>query len=186
MNANELIINVFGAKGEVRVLPGGRVNLNGALVLSRCDTQFFPSGCGLVANPQPLMSSKLSIIGSGGTFEVGRYDPALSPARPGHDPLHPAGYSFRISGGRDHLLHGRCGGRDANRPRRQQHAFPGELTGTAYLDGTVGNVPGTYAGMNLELNLDAYTGTSPLTLIDAPPDLPWRGPPRISSACLAR
>ena len=51
-------------------------------------------------------------------------------------------------------------------------AFPGELTGTAYLDGTVGNVPGTYAGMNLELNLDAYTGTSPLTLIDAPPDLP--------------
>ena len=81
VNANALIVNMFGAKGEVRVLPGGRVNLNGALALSRCDTQFFPSGCGLVANPQPLMSSKLSIIGSGGTFEVGRHDPALSPAR---------------------------------------------------------------------------------------------------------
>ena len=87
VNANELTVNVFGAKGEVRLLPGGRVNLNGALELSRCDTQFFPSGCGLVANPQPLMSSKLSIIGSGGTFEVGRFDPDLSPAAPGHDPL---------------------------------------------------------------------------------------------------
>ena len=47
-------------------------------------------------------------------------------------------------------------------------AFPGELTGTAYLDGTVGNVPMSYAGINLVLNLDAYAGTSPLTLIDAP------------------
>jgi hypothetical protein len=44
----------------------------------------------------------------------------------------------------------------------------GELTGTAYLDGTVGNVPGSYAGINLELNLDAYAGSGPLTLIDAP------------------
>ena len=32
-----------------------------------------------------------------------------------------------------------------------------ELSGTARLDGTVGNVPGSYAGVNLELNLDAYT-----------------------------
>ena len=88
MNANALMINVFGAKGEFRLLPGGRVNLNGALELSHCDTQFFPSGCGLVANPQPLMSSKLSIIGSGGTFDVGQFDPDLSPdANPVFDPL---------------------------------------------------------------------------------------------------
>jgi hypothetical protein len=45
----------------------------------------------------------------------------------------------------------------------------GELSGTAYLDGTVGNVVGTYAQINLELNLDDYVGTDPLILIDAPP-----------------
>jgi hypothetical protein len=173
--AEELRLNSFGSKGEVRVLPGGRVYLNGALNLSRCDTQFFSSGCGLVANPQPLMSSKLSIVGSGGTFEVGRYDPDLSQP-PGHDPSHrrdirsgfPAdatiSFTADASGVTPIVL-------------VDNSAFPGELTGTVYLDGTVGNVPGTYAGMNLELNLDAYTGSSPLTLIDAPPDLEPGGAP---------
>ena len=174
VNANSLILNVFGSKGEVRVLPGGRVNLNGALVLSHCDTQFFPSGCGLVDNPEPLMSSRLSIIGSGGTFEVGRFDPDLSPA-PDHDPElrrdirsgFPANATISFTadaGGVTPIV------------LVDNSAFPGELTGTAYLDGTVGNVPGTYAGINLELNLDAYAGTGPLTLIDAPPDLPAASP----------
>ena len=168
VNANALKINTFGAKGEVRVLPGGRVNLNGALELSRCDTQFFPSGCGLITSPDPqsLMSSKLSIIGSGGTFTVGKFDAALSPP-PGFDPLHrrdirsgfPANATISFTadaGGVTPIV------------LVDNSAFPGELTGTAYLDGTVGNVPGTYAGMNLILNLDAYTSASPLTLIDAP------------------
>ena len=177
VNANDLTVNVFGSKGEVRVLPGGRVNLNGALVLSHCDTQFFSSGCGLVANPQPLMSSKLSIVGSGGTFEVGKFDADLSPA-PGHDPdirrdirsEFPADATISFTadaGGVTQIV------------LVDNGAFPGELTGTAYLDGTVGNVPGTYAGINLELNLDAYAGTGPLTLIDAPPDLPGAPPPHL-------
>jgi hypothetical protein len=168
VNANDLTINVFGSKGELRVLPGGRVHLNGALVLSHCDTQFFPSGCGLITDPQPLMSSKLTIIGSGGTISVGKFDAALSPP-PGHDPLlrrdirseFPADATISFTA-------------DALGVTPivlvDNSAFPGELTGTAYLDGTVGNVPGTYAGINLELNLDAYIGSSPLTLIDAPPD----------------
>jgi hypothetical protein len=175
VNANSLIINTFGSKGEVRVLPGGRVHLNGALELSRCDTQFFPSGCGLVANPQPLMSSKLSIIGSGGTFEVGRFDPDLSPP-PGHDPLHRRDIRSGFPADATISFTADAGGVTPIVLVDNSIAFPGELTGTAYLDGTVGNVPGTYAGMNLELNLDAYLGTSPLTLIDAPPDLPGASP----------
>ncbi|MEX2169212.1 MAG: hypothetical protein WD851_07865 [Pirellulales bacterium] len=174
VNANDLRINVFGAKGEVRVLPGGRVNLNGALILSYCDTQFFASGCGLIANPEPLMSSKLSIIGSGGTFEVGRFDPALSPA-PAHDPLGRRDIRSEFPADATISFTADAGGVTPI-VLVDNSAFPGELTGTAYLDGTVGNVPGTYAGMNLELNLDAYAGSAPLTLIDAPPDLPGASP----------
>jgi hypothetical protein len=167
VNANKLLINTFGAKGEFRLLPGGRVNLNGGLQMSRCDTQFFPDGCGLIENPQPLMSSKLSIIGSGGTFNVGKFENGLSPeANTDFDP--PTRRDIR-----------------AGFPANATISFtadaggvtpivlvdnPGaELDGTVYLDGTVGHEPGTYAGINLELNLDAYTGASPLTLIDAPP-----------------
>jgi hypothetical protein len=175
VNANDLTVNVFGSKGEVRVLPGGRVNLNGALVLSHCDTQFFSSGCGLVANPQPLMSSKLSIIGSGGTFEVGRFDPDLSPA-PNHDPELRRDIRSEFPANATISFTADAGGVTPIVLVDNSILFPGELTGTAYLDGTVGNVPGTYAGIKLELNLDAYTGTSPLTLIDAPPDLPGAPP----------
>jgi hypothetical protein len=170
MNANDLTVNVFGSKGEFRLLPGGRVNLNGSLVLSHCDTQFFGSSCGLRSDvdPQTLMSSKLSIIGSGGTFNVGEYDPDLSPL-PGHDPdmrhdIHsewPANATMSFTTD--------AGGVTPIVLVDNSIPFPGELTGTAYLDGTVGNVAGTYAAINLELDLDAYTGTSPLTLIDAPP-----------------
>ena len=172
IKADELRLNSFGSKGEVRVLPGGRVYLNGALNLSRCDTQFFSSGCGLVANPQPLMSSKVSIIGSeNGIFEVGRFDPDLS-VDP--DTVHVSLRQPDIRSGfpADATISftADAGGVTPIVLVDNSIAFPGELTGTAYLDGTVGNVPGTYAGINLELNLDAYTGTSPLTLIDAPPD----------------
>jgi hypothetical protein len=171
VNANALLINTFGSKGEFRLLPGGDVTLNGAVELSRCDTQFFPGGgCGLIANPQPKMSSKLAIIGSGGTFTVGKFDADLSKAaNTVFDPTHRrdfrAGYpanatiSFTpdAAGVTPIVL-------------ADNSAFVGELTGTVYLDGTVGNVVGTYAGMNLELNLDAYASpaASPLTLIDAP------------------
>ena len=169
--ANELTVNVFGAKGEVRVLPGGRLKLNGALLLSHCDTQFFPSGCGLIANPEPLMSSKLSIIGSGGTIEVGRHDPVLSPpANQVHDPLLRRDFRSEFPADATLSFTADAGGVTPIVLVDNSIAFPGELTGTAYLDGTVGNVPGSYAGMNLELNLDAYTGSSPLTLIDAPID----------------
>ena len=168
VHANQLTINVFGAKGELRLLPRGVVNLNGALVLSHCSTEFgFVSGCGLIANPEPLMSSKLSIIGSGGSFEVGRFDADLSPA-PGHDPEirrdirseYPSTATISFTADADGVT-----------PivLVDNSAFPGELTGTAYLDGTVGNEPGSYAAINLVLDLDAYTGASPLTLIDAPP-----------------
>ncbi|MCH7752063.1 MAG: hypothetical protein IH898_07915, partial [Planctomycetes bacterium] len=37
VNADALRIQVFGGKGEFRLLPGGSVNLNGALTLSHCD-----------------------------------------------------------------------------------------------------------------------------------------------------
>ncbi|MCA9189121.1 MAG: hypothetical protein KDA99_26030, partial [Planctomycetales bacterium] len=85
VNANSLLVNAFGGTGDFRLLPGGSVTLNGGVFLSRCDTQFFASRCGLIANPEPLMSSQLSITGSGGSFIVGKHDPNLSPP-PGHDP----------------------------------------------------------------------------------------------------
>jgi hypothetical protein len=180
VNANALIMNVYGAIGEVRVLPGGRVHLNGALVMSDCDSgNFFPgdTACGLVANPQPLMSSKLAIIGSGGTFEVGRHDPVLSPdPRPGTDPLIRRDIRSEFPADATISFTADAGGVTPIVLVDNSILFPGELTGTAYLDGTVGNVPGSYAGINLELNLDAYTGSSPLTLIDAPPDLPGASP----------
>lgn len=171
VNANALRIELFGGKGEFRLLPGGSVNLNGALVLSNCNVQFFQGGgCGLVPNPEQYgQSSKLAIIGSGGNFTVGEFDPDMSPdASEFFEPLirrdiyskYPAtttmSFTADAAGVTPIVL-------------VDNSAFPGEITGTVYLDGTVGNVPGTYAAINLELDLDAYTGTSPLTLIDAPP-----------------
>ena len=171
VNADALRIQVFGGKGEFRLLPGGSVNLNGALTLSHCDVQFFAGGgCGLVPNPEQFgQSSKLSIIGSGGNFTVGEFDPNMSPpASEFFEPLirrdiyskYPAtttiSFTADPNGVTPIVLV------DNNIP------FPGELTGSAFLDGTVGNDPNTYAAINLELDLDAYTGGSPLMLIDAP------------------
>ncbi len=61
VNADILRIEVFGGKGEFRLLPGGSVNLNGAVILSDCDIKFF-GGCGLVPNPvsAAMMASYLS------------------------------------------------------------------------------------------------------------------------------
>jgi hypothetical protein len=156
LNANVLLMNEHGAKGEFRLLPGGKVDLNGGVVMSFCDTGAGPS-CGLVANPSQ-MSSKLSIIGSGGTFNVGRFDATLSPPV---DPLDPrpqlrrdiysdfpasATFSFTAdAGGVTPIV------------LVDNSAFPGEISGTANI-----------AGTNLVLNLNAYTSASPLTLINAP------------------
>jgi hypothetical protein len=155
LNANVLLLNEHGAKGEFRLLPGGKVNLNGGVVMSFCDTGAGPS-CGLVANPSH-MSSKLSIIGSGGTFNVGRFDPTLSPPV---DPLDsrpllrrdiysdfPATATFSFTadaGGVTPIV------------LVDNSAFAGEISGTANI-----------AGTNLVLNLNAYTSASPLTLINA-------------------
>ena len=169
VNANALLVNTFGSKGEFRLLPGGDITLNGAVELSRCDTQFFPSGgCGLIADPQPKMSSKLAIIGSGGTFTVGKFDADLSrPANTVFDPTHRR--DFRSGYPADATISFTADAAGVTPiVLADNSAFAGELTGTVYLDGTVGNVVGTYAGMNLELNLDAYLSASPLTLIDAP------------------
>jgi hypothetical protein len=171
VNADALKIEIFGGKGEFRLLPGGSVNLNGALVLSFCDVKFFQGGgCGLVPNPEQYgQSSKLSIIGSGGNFTVGEFDPNMSPdASAFFTPLirrniysnYPATSTMSFTA-------------DPNGVTPivlvdNEIPFPGELTGSAFLDGTVGNDPNTYAAMNLELDLDAYTGGSPLLLIDAP------------------
>jgi hypothetical protein len=157
LNANVLLLNEHGAKGEFRLLPGGKVNLNGGVVMSFCDTGAGPS-CGLVANPSH-MSSKLSIVGSGGTFNVGRFDATLSPPI---DPLDsrpqlrrdiysdfPATATFSFTadaGGVTPIV------------LVDNSAFAGEISGTANI-----------AGTNLVLSLDAYTSTSPLTLINAAP-----------------
>ena len=56
----------------------------------------------------------------------------------------------------------------ANPQPRKKIESPHRNLSNRSLPRTVGNVPGTSAGINLELDLDAYTDTSPLTLIDAP------------------
>lgn len=168
VNADALVINAAGSKGELRVLPGGSVNLTGALVLSQCITQFFPSGCGLVPDPEPLMSSKLTITGSGGTISVGEFDPALSPP-PGFEPELRRDFRSDFPANATISFTADAGGVTPI-VIADNSAFSGEFSGSALLEGTVGRVPGTFAQMNLELNLDAYTGGAPLTLIDAPPD----------------
>ena len=109
LNAKDLYVSEHGGKGEIR-LSGGTVNLNGALIMDFC------GGC---VNPirhlLALRSSKVSIIGSSGTFNVG-----LDPDPMVVDPMPPPPRSScRFSDG-DVLLHGRCGGRDANHRRRKR------------------------------------------------------------------
>jgi hypothetical protein len=154
LNANVMLLNEHGSKGEFRLMPGGKADLTGGIVMSYCD-QSAGVSCGLVASPTH-MSSKVSIIGSGGTFNVGRFDSTFSPPI---DPLDSrpqlrrdiysdfpstATFSFTADAG-------------GVTPITLVDNGPSQLSGTA-------NVTGT----NLVLNLDAYISSSPLTLINAP------------------
>jgi hypothetical protein len=158
LNANVMLLNEHGAKGEFRLMPGGKADLTGGIVMSYCDTAAGAS-CGLVASPTH-MSSKVSVIGSGGTFNVGRFDSTFSPPV---DPLDPrpqlrrdiysdfpstATFSFTADAG-------------GVTPITIIDNGPSQLSGTATITGT-----------NLVLNLDTYTGSSPLTLINAPAAAP--------------
>jgi hypothetical protein len=162
LNANTLFLSENGGKGEIR-LSGGTVNLNGAVVMSLC------GGCVSPGTPEDdaklaLQSSKVSIIGSSGTFNVGvdpdpvTPDPDLIINDPFSRDLGPSNYpetatfSFTADAGGVTPITVVDNGLDSE-------SNP-NLSGTAYIDGT-----------NLELNLDAYTSMSPLTLINAPAGL---------------
>jgi hypothetical protein len=143
------------------------VNLNGALVMSACGGCVSP-GTAVNDAKLALQSSKVSIIGSSGTFNVGldadpeTPDPNLIIDAPfsrdirfdvaGVKPGYPATATFSFTadaGGVTPITvvdNGLDSGGAAN------------LSGTAYI-----------GGAKLELNLDAYAGASPLTLIDAAP-----------------
>jgi hypothetical protein len=154
VNADVLLLNEHGAKGEFRLMPGGKVDLTGGIVMSYCDPAAGTT-CGLVASPTH-MSSKLSVIGSGGTFNVGRYDPVFSPPPSPTDP--------RPLQRRDIL---------SDIPSSATFSFTadaGGVTPITIVDNGASQFSGTanITGTNLLLNLDAYTSSSPLTLINAP------------------
>jgi hypothetical protein len=149
LNAKDLYVSEHGAKGEIRV-SGGTVNLNGALIMSFCNADGSIGGCVTDPDVLALQSSKMSIIGSNGTINVGLDpDPAvLDPMPPNRDIL-------------------------SNYPTTATFSFTADAVGVtpitvvdngAELSGTA-----NIAGTKLELDLDAYTSTSPLTLIDAAP-----------------
>jgi len=142
MNASAMYLSENGAKGEIR-LSGGTVNLNGALIMDFC------GNC--VTDPVILAkrSAKVTIVGSGGTFNVGLdADPlVVDPAPPERDLLAAsptAKFSFAADAG---------------------GVTP--ITIVENMDEPSGTA--NIAGALLELNLDAYASPSPLTLIDAAP-----------------
>src|SRR3954471_16274788 len=143
LNAKDVYLSEHGAKGEIR-LTGGAVNLNGTLHMDFCGN----------CQSDPVLlaqrSSKVTIIGSTGSFKVG-LDPdplAPTPSPPPRDLLAAsttATLSFTAdAGGVTPIV-------------VAQNVLP-EPSGTAYI-----------TGAKLQLNLDAYTSSSPLTLINAPP-----------------
>jgi hypothetical protein len=165
LNANGMYVSEHGAQGEIR-LSGGTVNLNGPLIMSWCDGCVLPdtnSDKALLA----LQSSKVSIIGSTGSFKVGIktlplnpdpstimpfiYDIRSDQKGPGSLAGHPetATFSFTADAGGVTPITIVDNGLDMN--------GKANYSGTAYIGGT-----------NLVLNLDAYTSAAPLTLIDAP------------------
>ena len=141
LNAKDLYLSEHGAKGEIR-LQGGTVNLNGELIMDRCD------GC--VTDPQILAtrSSRVAVVGSAGTFNVGLDpDPSIvDPAPPPRsiqaaDPT--AIFTFIAdAGGVAPIV---------------VVDNPDEASGFAHINTAT-----------LELNLDGYTSNTPLTIIDAP------------------
>jgi hypothetical protein len=144
LNAKDVFLSNNGAKGEIR-LSGGVVNLNGALRMDMCE----------VCQIDPVLlaqrSSKLTIIGSSGSFKVGLDpDPLVFDSMPPNRNLLAASATATFSFTAD------AGGVTPITVVDN----PGERSGTAYINGA-----------NLQLNLDAYTSASPLTLIDAPAGL---------------
>jgi hypothetical protein len=144
LNAKDLYVSEHGSTGEIRLTGAGKVNLNGTLHMDFC------GGC--VTDPAVLAkrSSKVSIIGSGGTFNVG-LDPdptVVDPSPPPRDLLAAsttATLSFTAdAGGITPIV-------------IAQNTAP-EPSGTAYINGA-----------NLLVDLSAYLSTTPLTLISAPP-----------------
>ena len=141
LNVKDVYVSEHGAKGEIR-LSGGTVNLNGALHMDFC------GNC--VTDPALLgqRSSKVSIIGSTGSFNVG-LDPdpmVIDPMPPNRDLLAAsptATFSFIADAGGVTPI--------------TVVDNPGETSGNANI-----------GSARLVLNLDAYTSASPLTLINAP------------------
>lgn len=144
LRAKDLYLSEHGAKGEIR-LSGGSVDLNGALIMDFCGNCVTDPG--LLA----LRSAKVSIIGSSGTFNVGLDpDPLVVDPMPAPRDLLAATptaiFSFTADvGGVTPIV---------------IVENVDEPSGTAEIEGA-----------KLELNLDAYTSTSPLTLINAPAGL---------------
>lgn len=141
LTAKNLYISEHGAKGEIR-LSGGVVNLNGALIMDVCND------CVTNADLLALRSAQVTVVGSSGTFNVG-LDPdpmVVDPAPPSRDLL-------------------------AASPTAK-FSFTADAGGVAPI--TIVDNPGEASGFasinsaKLELNLDAYTSTLPLTLINAP------------------
>ena len=168
LNANTLLISENGAKGEIR-LSGGMLNLNGALIMSSC------TGCVAPGTPAnnaklALQSSKVSIIGSSGTFNVGL---DADPATPDPDLIIDAPFSRDIRFD--------VAGVTPGYPATATFSFTADAGGVRPItvvdngldSGGAANLSGTayIGGTKLELNLDAYFGASPLTLIDAPAGL---------------
>jgi len=142
LNAKDLYLSEHGARGEIR-LSGGVVNLNGELIMDLCDS------CVSDPNILALQSSKATIVGSSGTFNVGLDpDPMVVDTMPPPRNLRAASSTATFSFTAD------AGGVTPITIVDN----PGETSGHANIDTA-----------RLELNLDAYTSTSPLILINAAP-----------------
>ncbi len=142
LNAKDLYLSEHGAKGEIRVA-GGAVNLNGELIMDLC------AGCTSDPGLLALQSAKVSIVGSSGTFNVGADpDPAIVDPMPPPRNLRAASPTAKFSFTAD------AGGVTPITVVDN----PAETSGTANINTA-----------RLEVDLRAYTSSSPLTLIDAPP-----------------
>lgn len=141
LSAKDLYLSEHGAKGALRIV-GGTVNLNGELIMDRCD------GC--TSDPVLLATQSATVFvdGSGGAFNIG-LDPdplVVDPTPPPRSLLAAtptAKFSFK--------------------------ADAGGVT-TINVADNVGETSGT-ANINtakLEVDLTGYTSTAPLKLIDAP------------------
>jgi hypothetical protein len=142
LTAKDMLFSEHGAEGELR-LSGGTVNLNGALVMDRCDNCL----------PDPALlaqrAAKVTIVGSNGTFNVG-VDPdplVVDTAPPSRSLLAASGtaiFSFTADAG------------GVTPITMVQNA--GEPSGGAEIQG---------AQLELDLDAFAFTQTSRLTLINA-------------------